>query len=377
MGELRKRGDVWHADYVDRDGRRVRRSTKMRDKQKAAKVLAAWESGEHMVRAGIKARTREDEPIESVLQEYEASLAVAQDSDQHVDRTGQLVRAVASHCDWQTLGDISASGVSLYARTLKSRGQAARTIASMITAVRSLCRWCIRKGYLAADPTATVQKPSVQTDRRIERRMILPAEWKWIRAGLELVDVVRNGQSSKERLLMYRLAIETGLRSSELRSLIRSSLHLDGREPHVRVKAGLTKNAKMAKQYLSDALATDLASFVKQKRPSEAVFSVASRQEMARTIRNDVEDARTLWLASPEGDEESDFLTSPNSQGEVIDFHALRHTCGAWLVMQGVTLAEVREIMRHSTITLTVDHYGHLAPDARSRNRQVLGDILD
>ncbi len=166
---------------------------------------------------------------------------------------------------------------------------------------------------------------------------------------------------------MYRVAIETGLRSSELRSLIRSSLHLQGDDPYVLVKASLTKNAKQAKQYLSDGLAKDLAKRVASKMASSKVFNVNSRTDMAKTLRRDVKAARLLWLDSLSDEQkkkaDSDFLKSPNSQGEVLDFHALRHTCGAWLVMQGVTLAEVREIMRHSTITLTINTYGHLAPD--------------
>ena len=46
----------------------------------------------------------------------------------------------------------------------------------------------------------------------------------------------------------------------------------------------------------------------------------------------------------------------------MIDFHALRHTCGAWLAMAGVHPKIVQTVMRHSSITLTMDTYGHLFP---------------
>ena len=45
--------------------------------------------------------------------------------------------------------------------------------------------------------------------------------------------------------------------------------------------------------------------------------------------------------------------------GRVFDFHALRHTCGSWLIAAGVRIKVVQRIMRHSSIALTGDTYGH------------------
>jgi len=42
--------------------------------------------------------------------------------------------------------------------------------------------------------------------------------------------------------------------------------------------------------------------------------------------------------------------------------HDLRHTCAAWLVSSGVPLPEVRDLLGHSTVTMT-EKYAHLAPD--------------
>ena len=44
----------------------------------------------------------------------------------------------------------------------------------------------------------------------------------------------------------------------------------------------------------------------------------------------------------------------------MLDFHALRHTTGSWLPTQNVHSKIVQRIMRHSTITLTMDRYTHL-----------------
>jgi hypothetical protein len=89
----------------------------------------------------------------------------------------------------------------------------------------------------------------------------------------------------------------------------------------------------------------------------------------ARTIQAHLTAARRAWIAearsAPEEylrREHSDFLAAANHEGEVIDFHALRHTCGAWLAMAGAHPKVVQTVMRHSTITLTMDTYGHLFP---------------
>ena len=56
--------------------------------------------------------------------------------------------------------------------------------------------------------------------------------------------------------------------------------------------------------------------------------------------------------------------------------HALRNTCGAWLAMTGAHPKVVQQVMRHSSITLTMDTYGHLFPgqeaDAVARMRDML-----
>ena len=48
-----------------------------------------------------------------------------------------------------------------------------------------------------------------------------------------------------------------------------------------------------------------------------------------------------------------------------IRFHDLRHTAARLLVAQGVHSREVMEILGHSTITLTMNTYSHVMPQAK------------
>ncbi len=86
-------------------------------------------------------------------------------------------------------------------------------------------------------------------------------------------------------------------------------------------------------------------------------------------IHDDLAEARSAWLDAAKADPDeyerrtkSDFLAEVNHEGERLDFHSLRHTCGAWLAMTGAHPKAVQSVRRHSTITLTMDAYGHLFP---------------
>ena len=87
-------------------------------------------------------------------------------------------------------------------------------------------------------------------------------------------------------------------------------------------------------------------------------------------IRHDFRNARNLWHINAIRDpheymrrEQSDFLIATNYEGEIIEFHTLLHTSGAWLSLAEVYPKVVQTVMRHSTITLTMDTYGHLFPE--------------
>lgn len=57
-------------------------------------------------------------------------------------------------------------------------------------------------------------------------------------------------------------------------------------------------------------------------------------------------------------------------------FHDLRHTCASWLIMDGATLMEVKELLGHQSLGMTL-RYAHLAPgrlrDAVGRLDRVFG----
>ncbi len=54
--------------------------------------------------------------------------------------------------------------------------------------------------------------------------------------------------------------------------------------------------------------------------------------------------------------------------------HDLRHTCASWLVSSGQRLPAVRDLLGHSTITMT-ERYAHLAPENVRQALNVLDSV--
>ena len=58
-------------------------------------------------------------------------------------------------------------------------------------------------------------------------------------------------------------------------------------------------------------------------------------------------------------------------------FHTLRHTFASWLAQSGkVTLYELRDLLRHSSITQT-ERYAHLIPSTVQKKAAMIDEILE
>jgi len=378
-GSLFRRGGAgpWYASWYGGDGKRKERSTRTTSRSDAERIMRKWVERAALEREGLvtpEGGTELDRqaaaPIESHLDAFVTSKRAEGRSAKHIDGTRQMIASTADHCGWSSLGEVNAEGLERFV----TRRQAAahrpwtpRTAHKCVTAWRTFMRWCVADARLAADPLARVKKPTPTRQRC--RRMLLVDEWRWLRAETEQ-GPDRADMTGRARRLLYELAIQTGLRSSELRSLTRSDLILDADRPHVLLDAGRTKNGKAARQFIQAQLADELSAWVAHAMPGAQVFVMPRREHVAKMLRADLAAARSAWLDQTGSDaalrmqrESSDFLLAEDHDGRHVDFHALRHTCGAWAAVGGASPKAIQTLMRHSSITLTLDTYGHLLPD--------------
>ena len=371
----RQDGGPWYIRWYDNEGKRREHCTKTTDKTTAQRILADKLADVALRREGIiDARqesliTEAGKPIETHLADFEAMMKARQCGENHVNHTLVLIRQVCIAARFVKPSDISADGMNQIMGAMKVERKAARTIQKRVVAMKAFTKWLTDHAKLPHDPLRSIKRPSVKTDRRRRRRMLLPTEWPYLRAAT-LTSGIRDGMNPLERAAMYAMAIQTGLRSAELRSVTKADLFLAGEKPYVRCKAEDTKNGQEARQYIQPDLAEELRRIVATKTPTAPVFPMPDRHDVADLLRADLAEARKQWLDEVKHDpdahakrEESDFLASRNLQGEMLDFHALRHTTGSWLALQGIHPNVIKTVMRHSTITLTMDTYGHLLPD--------------
>lgn len=320
-------------------------------------------------------------------------LAARERTAAHVAKTCERVRRVIEDCRFIYWSDIDASRVEVYLDALRkgsldARGRTRAPIGRQtsnyyLAAFNSFCRWMVEDRRAIENPIGHL-KPlnaaKVRMDRRHVRRALTVEE---IRRLLETArgEPERFGMTGPQRAVLYRLAIETGLRAGELASLTRASFDLDGAAPTVTVMAEYSKNGRKDVLPLRGETAAEVRGLLGLRFPGtgEAAFNMSTKN--ARMFRADLAAAREAWLRSGgpaverAAREASSFLTYRDGLGRIADFHALRHTCGTLLAASGVHPKVAQTIMRHSTMELTMNYYTHVLEGQEAEAVAALPDL--
>ena len=182
--------------------------------------------------------------------------------------------------------------------------------------------------------------------------------------------------------MLFRLAVETGLRAGEIRNLTPRSFDLDALPPTVTVQAAFSKHRREDVQPLPPNLAVKLRAFVEDRPVDNPVFSLPSRYNIVRMLRADSTDARSAWIddagmdqAERKQRERTSFLAYRDESGRVIDFHAFRHTFITNLARGGVHPKQAQDLARHSDINLTMSRYSHTVMADRAAALEALPDL--
>ena len=177
-------------------------------------------------------------------------------------------------------------------------------------------------------------------------------------------------------------ALRTGMRQGELIALRWDDIDWRGRFIEVgrsyrKGQFSTTKSGKARKVDMSDQLAAVLeehrkalaAASLKKGRPMPELVFPASR------TRSDGQKSPSAWTPMGPSGVRRDFnLVLAKAGMRRIRFPDCRHTYASLLLGNKESLAYVKDQMGHSSISVTVDVYGHLVPGS---NRQAVNRLDD
>jgi integrase len=237
------------------------------------------------------------------------------------------------------------------------------TIRNALCVVRGLFNYAIEEGLIESNPAARLGRFT---------RLAKTTESKGV--ALTAKEVQQFLQAAKEICPYYHplvlTAVRTGLRRGELVALQWGDVQLG------------------ADDIDSDRFILVQHNYVRREHTTTK-SKKSRRVDLSRELRRvlaDLRDKRLLEAYLKGKNDISDELVFPTAQGTILDpdnlyhrvflpvlakagirkirLHDLRHTFGSLLLQNGASIVYVKEQMRHSSIQVTVDIYGHLIPGA-------------
>ena len=203
---------------------------------------------------------------------------------------------------------------------------------------------CVRLGRSVRYSISSLEAYNTATDDpRHERRELTVAEILWLLPFVEGHTLPTHNLTGPDRAICYRLALGTGFRAKELRSLIPDSFALDSDPPTITVHAGSSKRRRTDVQPIRGDLADILRPWLATKRNGTRLFARLPGGT-ARMLRQDLAAAGRAWIDAAGCDQErqsrgaSDFLKYRDSADRIADFHATRHTYISSIVASGASV---------------------------------------
>jgi len=299
-------------------------------------------------------------PLMKLAGEFEQFLLSKERNDKYIAQTIRDIRRVFVECAFMFWSDITANKLSTYLKNLRDSGLSYRRSNAYLKAMQMFCKWMVNSNYVSQSLLQHLKALDGKLDQRHVRRVLELDEL------LRLLETTaegpeRFGLGGYERSLLYRFAIETGLRVNEIRTLTVGSFDFD--RLIVKVEAGYSKHRREDTLSLRPDTAAELKQYFANKLPAAKVFSGSYTQLTDRTaemIRADLQDAGIAYK---------------DESGQIFDFHSLRHQTGSLLAASGVHPKVAQTLMRHSDINLTMSLYSHTFRGQESEAVKSLPDL--
>ena len=265
-----EKSKIWTARYRDANGS-IKEITLYRDKEASRQKLAELIRTASQTETGLVSDFDETakRPILEHIEDWLASLRDRNRSTLHVSKLGGYVKKTSQACGWKRLKEISLSDAEKHlaerretvidAEGKSIRGLSVAASNDHIAALKNFGNWLVnaRPKRWPHNPFSGMKKLNSATDIRLERRPANADEFQ------KLLIATANGKpfrglTGEDRVVLYLVATETGLRASELASLTLANLALAGDIPTITVQAGDSKRGRRDVQPIRRELADRL-----------------------------------------------------------------------------------------------------------------------
>jgi integrase len=374
-----------------RDGQGVVRevATGCRTKDGALSVLRELTGRAEKVRAQIISPEEDriaDHQV-TTLQEHIASYVDHQTvkgvHPARVDNTRSRLKRVATDCGLVRLGDVNAPALERWLLDRQNEKMSAGARNGYREAWIGFANWCVKTNRLLGNPLSNLPKADAKADCRRKRRALTEDELKRLldaarRRPLQDALTIRRGPNKgkamakvsesrrvalerlgRERALIYKTYLLTGLRKSELASLTVAKLDLDGPTPFAVLDPSDEKSRRGADIPLRPDLAAELRQWLDVRLSDMQAAAKSAGEPIPTELPPDLP-----IFDIPDGlrrilDRDLEFAGIPkkDDRGRTVDIHALRHTFGTHLSKAGVAPRVAQAAMRHSSIDLTMNVY--------------------
>jgi integrase len=358
--------------FFGADGKRRTENSGTPDRATAERIAGQLENEAALKKAGIVNATQERfategrRPLAEHVCDFERFLTDKGNTAKHVRMTCQHIRWLLEASQSQAIPDLTGPAILRAVGKLRDSGKSLRTCNSYLTAAKAFSRWLWEHKRTPDDALCGLESFNADTDRRHVRRELTDEELAYLLPFVQSHTLPMHNLPGPDRAMVYRLALGTGFRADELRSLKPSSFDLDSDPPTVTVDAAYSKRRRQDVQPIRSDLTEILRPWLAEQPVGALVFGNLPGGT-ARMLRSDLAAARKKWIADAENDgeeqdrrERSEFLQYENAAGEVADFHgATRHGYISAIVAGGASVKTAQELARHSTPVLTIGRYSH------------------
>ncbi|GAB6147010.1 tyrosine-type recombinase/integrase [Desulfocicer niacini] len=245
--------------------------------------------------------------------------------------------------------DITTFDIERLKKAMLDAGKSLRTLEYALTTLGQIFRYAESTGHHVGDiPTSKVKKPKYDNKR---------VRFLSLEEAHHLLDLLK--VMSPQVHNMALVSLHCGLRAGELFSLTWGAVDME----HGLITLLDTKSGKTRTLSMTDDVKNSLAAMGPSSN-GELVFPARTGGKikiMSNSFRNAVQKAG--------------FNNGITDRRQRVTFHTLRHTFASWLVMEGISLYEVKELLGHASLTMT-ERYSHLAPDRNRRAADTLGAIF-